>query len=100
MITKFNYVRSKRLMKSYRAIPCQNCGKNDGSVCGAHSNQYIHGHARGIKSSDQYCASLCADCHYELDNGKLLTRDARVSMWNRAHIKTKELLTHLGVYQW
>jgi hypothetical protein len=100
MIAKFNYVRSKRLMNAYRTIPCQHCGKSNGTVVGAHSNQYIHGHARGIKSSDIFCASLCADCHFELDNGKLLTRDARISMWNRAHIKTKELLTQLGVYQW
>lgn len=96
-LVKFMYVRSKKLMESYRTIPCQNCGKDDGTVCGAHSNQGKHGHGRSIKASDEFCASLCADCHFELDNGKILTREARVSMWDKAHIKTKLLLQERGL---
>jgi len=89
---KFTYTRSKRIMELYRTIPCQHCGAQDGTVCGAHSNQAKHGHGRGIKASDEYCASLCHQCHYTLDQGKGLTRDEKVSMWDRAHKKTMDIL--------
>ena len=29
---KFNYIRSPALMKAYRAIPCTNCGRDDGKI--------------------------------------------------------------------
>ncbi len=55
---KTEYIRSNKLMLRYRMLPCQNCGANDGTVCGAHSNQSKHGKGKGIKASDQYAASL------------------------------------------
>lgn len=99
-ILKFNYVRSKSLMEAYRTIPCQNCGMDDGTVAGAHSNSHIHGKGRGLKASDEFCASLCVKCHYLLDDDKLLSRDYRVEMWNKAHKKTKDLLNKKGIYIW
>ena len=49
----------------------------------------------GIKVSDALCASMCASCHFELDNGKSLTKEERRDMWNRAFIGTmKYLLEH------
>lgn len=91
---KFRYVRSDSLMRAYRAIPCQHCGRDDGTVCGAHSNWAIHGHGRSIKASDEFCASLCAACHVPLlDQGSKLSRQERQLMWWRAHVKTiKQLL--------
>lgn len=91
-LAKFPYVRSTKLMALYRTIPCQHCGADDGTVCGAHSNQAIHGKGKGIKASDIYCASLCAYCHATLDYGVLLTREERLAMWSKAHIRTMELL--------
>lgn len=92
MIAKFPYIRSKALMTLYRSIPCQSCGRDDGSVCGAHSNMSIHGHGRSVKSSDEYAASLCSTCHYELDQGKSLTRKEKQLMWSLAHAKTVKRL--------
>lgn len=92
MITKFNYIRSTKLMHLYRVIPCQLCGKDDGTVCGAHSNQAKHGHGRGIKASDIYCASLCSKCHYEIDQGKVFPREEKIERWNEAHKRTMKQL--------
>lgn len=92
-ILKFVYVRSKPLLEACREIPCQHCGIDDGSVCGAHSNQQRHGKGRSIKASDVFCASLCFKCHANLDQGSEMTKSARESMWDLAHRATvKELL--------
>jgi hypothetical protein len=92
MIEKFKYIRSKRLMEMYREIPCQHTGVSDGTVCGAHSNQSKHGKGRGIKASDQYCASLSADAHAWLDFGPA-SREEKIEMWDKAHEKTVKALT-------
>lgn len=91
MISKFKYVRSKRLMEMYRTIPCQICGADDGTVCGAHSNQSKHGKGRGIKASDIYCASLCHKCHHSLDFGRA-SREYKERAWEMAHALTYSLL--------
>lgn len=95
---KFEYVRSKKLMDAYRMIPCQHCGIDDGSVCGCHSNWSKHGKGRGIKASDEYCASLCGLCHFMLDRGASLTADERWDMWFKAHVKTVRELTARGLW--
>jgi|TARA_R110000796_G_scaffold9078_3_gene31215 hypothetical protein len=100
VIAKFTYIHSKALMQAYRLIVCQNCGTDNGTVCGAHSNQEKHGKAMGKKASDQFCASLCTECHYEIDNGVRLTRSERFALWDKAHKKTVKRLTQLGLYQW
>lgn len=87
-IPKHDYIRSESLMKAYRLIPCQNCGKDDGTVCGAHSNWAEHGKGRGIKADDNRCASLCFTCHGMLDQGSILGASERFALWSIAHIKT------------
>ena len=96
MLTKTNYLRSPSLMRLYRTLPCQHCGIDDGSVCGAHSNQSHHGKGRGIKAGDQYCASLCHACHLALDQGRSMSRAERVAMWDAAHAKTVAALQAQG----
>jgi hypothetical protein len=91
-ILKFQYIRSDKLMKLYRTIPCQRCGADDGTVCGAHSNQSEHGKGRGIKASDEFCASLCSDCHFWLDFGQAL-RASKQAVWQLAHENTVKALT-------
>jgi ferredoxin len=91
-IVKFTYVRSKSLMEMYRTIPCQNCGADDGTVCGAHSNLAEHGKGRGIKASDEYCASLCNRCHVWLDQGPA-PKAEKIDMHQRAMRKTGITLT-------
>jgi hypothetical protein len=97
---KFQYVRSKKLMEAYRQIPCQWCGRDDGTVCGAHSNWAEHGKGRSIKASDDKCASLCARCHSALDQGYSMTPHGKRVMWQVAHDKTVEELTKRGLYKW
>jgi hypothetical protein len=92
-IPKFKYIRSNKLMSFYRTIPCQKCGIDDGTVCGAHSNQEIHGKGKGIKASDEFCASLCNNCHYCIDQGKELSREEKRLVWELAHHKTVKALT-------
>lgn len=91
-VAKFAYVRSPALMKAYRMICCQHCGRDDGTVCGAHSNWAVHGKGRSVKASDDRCASLCHRCHTLLDQGGSLTEDQRRRMWWRAHQTTVQLL--------
>ena len=85
-------------MKLYRTLPCQHCGIDDGSVCGAHSNQAKHGKGRGIKAGDEFCASLCHACHLALDQGRTMTRTERTQMWDAAHAKTVAALQARGVW--
>lgn len=75
-------------MEAYRAIPCQHCGRDDGTVCGAHSNWAEHGKGRGIKASDDKCASLCSRCHSSLDQGFSMSGAEKKAMWLAAHEKT------------
>jgi hypothetical protein len=77
--------RNKKLLELCREIPCQSCGNSDGTVCAAHSNQQRDGKGTGIKASDAMVASLCSKCHYELDNGKDLSKDERREIWELAH---------------
>jgi len=64
--------RNKKLLEILRNFPCQHCGKQDGTVVAAHSNQLRDGKGKGIKASDYRVASLCFMCHAELDQGKNL----------------------------
>jgi hypothetical protein len=97
-IPKFAYTRSPALMKAYRCIPCQHCGTDDGTVCGAHSNWAEHGKGRSIKASDEFCASLCFRCHTELDQGAGLTASQRKALWTTAHEKTVDALMRVGLW--
>lgn len=92
---KTAYVRSPALMKAYRLLSCQNCGADDGTVCGAHSNWAEHGKGRGIKASDDKCASLCFTCHSALDQGNA-SKELKRDMWFRAHTKTIDGLIALS----
>jgi hypothetical protein len=77
--------RNKRLLELCRELPCQSCGRSDGSVCAAHSNQLRDGKGTGVKASDAMVASLCSKCHYEIDNGKELSKEERREIWELAH---------------
>jgi len=88
--------RNKKLLEIAREFPCQHCGKQDGTVVAAHSNQLRDGKGKGIKASDYRIASLCFICHSELDHGKNLSKQERVEMWEEAHRRTIGLLFDNG----
>lgn len=82
-----NY-RNRALLDLARDQPCTHCGRQDGTIVAAHSNQSRHGKGMGIKAHDCFIAFLCATCHAELDQGSRLSRDERIELWQRAHEKT------------
>jgi hypothetical protein len=80
--------RNRKLLEILRQSPCQNCGRSDGTVVAAHSNQLRDGKGRGIKAHDYRVAALCYSCHMNLDQGKSLDKAERVEIWEEAHRKT------------
>ena len=80
--------RNKKLVEIVRESPCQHCGIQDGTVVAAHSNQLRDGKGRGLKSSDARIAALCYRCHSDIDQGRSLSKDQRVEVWESAHRAT------------
>lgn len=80
--------RSDKLLKSVRDCPCQSCGAMDGTIVAAHSNQMRDGKGRGLKANDYRIAALCYKCHTELDQGKNMSREERLNMFEEAHRAT------------
>ena len=85
--------RSKKLLVLLRELPCMHCGTIDGTICAAHRNQ---GKGMGMKNSDALVAALCHSCHYELDNGKTLSKEERRELWDQAYINTMQYLIETG----
>jgi hypothetical protein len=93
---KYEYVRSKELLKKVASLDCQICGSGN-FVQAAHSNWVdLGGKGRGIKASDEYTAALCMSCHYDIDQGSKWSKDERKLAWKVAHYKTVQLLVHRG----
>ena len=99
-VPKFAYVRDDRLRDMCRAMPCMCCGATgeQAGVTWAHSNQAIHGHGRGIKASDEFCAAMCTGCHRELDQGNTETQAEKVARWNNAWRKTISVAITNGLW--
>lgn len=89
-IPKHQYVRSKALLKAVSSLDCQHCG-SPYMVQAAHTN-WGHGKGRGIKADDNMTAALCLKCHYEIDQGKNLSREERQELWEKAHKRTVQTL--------
>ncbi len=89
--------RNQRLLEAVRAFPCQICGREDGTVVAAHSNQLRDGKGRGIKAHDYRIAALCFKCHAEIDQGSKMSRSEREAAWEKAHRSTVGLLFESGV---
>lgn len=84
--------RNQKLLEAVRESPCQHCGKSDGTVVAAHSNQSRDGKGRSIKASDAAIAALCYSCHSQIDQGPTLSRQERIDIWENAHRKTMRWL--------
>ena len=94
MIEKHSYVRSKKLLKLVASLDCQACGSGH-MVQAAHTN-WGGGKGRGIKADDNLVAALCLKCHYEIDQGKDLSKHERRLMWYLAHNLTVTKLCEQG----
>lgn len=93
--------RNKRLLEACRELPCQICGKQDGTVVAAHSNQNgtRDGKGMGHKASDAAVASLCFHYHQKIDSGKEWTKQQRKEIWDMAHIRTMRRLIEEGILE-
>ena len=80
--------RNTKLLEILRRSPCQTCGREDGTVVAAHSNQLRDGKGRSLKAHDYRVCALCFQCHSKLDQGLHLSKAERVEMWEEAHRKT------------
>jgi len=88
--------RNKRLLEIVRESPCQICGKQDGTVVAAHSNQQRDGKGMGIKAHDYRIAALCFTCHADIDQGKTLSKQQKFDAWDTAHFRTIGWLFEMG----
>lgn len=77
--------RNAKILELAKESPCQCCGKFDGTIVAAHSNQLRDGKGTGIKAHDYRVAYLCHSCHHEIDNGKNFSREERAAVWEEAH---------------
>jgi len=89
--------RDRRLLNAVRDFACQWCGRDDGTIVAAHSNEGIAGKGMGMKASDALVAALCDQCHREVDQSSFLTRRERQEMWRTAFVRTQPLLEGAGV---
>jgi hypothetical protein len=96
LYAKHQYIRSKKLLKLVAGLDCQACGSGQ-MVQAAHTN-WGGGKGRGIKADDNLVAALCLKCHFEVDQGKDLTKDERQLMWYLAHTLTVEKLCERGLW--
>jgi hypothetical protein len=64
------------------------CGKQDGTIVAAHSNQLRDGKGMGGKAHDFRIAALCFGCHAEIDQGKMYSKEEKRLAWEEAHRMT------------
>lgn len=95
-----NY-RNKKLLQLAKDFPyCMNCGsQNCGDVVMAHSNQSRDGKGMSIKAHDFRVAALCYECHMMIDQGKGLSREDRIAVWETAHRATMGHLFWSGMVE-
>lgn len=85
--------RSAKWLAAVREIPyCVGC-RRWLPVQAAHANI---NKGIGLKTDDCATAALCLECHAELDNGKLYSRDERRAMMDRYIVLTVIELARAG----
>ena len=60
------------------------------TVVPAHSNQSRHGKGMGLKANDNFTVPACYACHYQIDQGKDMTREEKFAAWDAAFERWKE----------
>lgn len=68
--------------------------------CGAHGVEWAHrnyGKGMGRKVSPDQTAALCRECHHEIDNGKVLSREERRAIMDAAIVETHHRLYDAGL---
>lgn len=60
----------------------------------SHSNQM---RGKSQKSNPWNTAALCPQCHHEIDNGHVLSREERRALHDKAIVRTHDVLISRGV---
>ena len=123
MIEKYNYYRSKDLLKLAQDQECllqvpDFCQGGSSTIVACHSNSGSNGKGKGIKASDADTVWGCAACHAWLDQGKA-TKAEKETVWDDAYFRqilewlkisrsialkpwkveaAREVLIHLGIH--
>lgn len=84
--------RSQAWLKAVASLPCVLCWR-EGETQSAHRNE---GKGMGLKTPDCWTAALCVRCHYEIDQGRTLTRAERRERMDAAILLTLLMLTSEG----
>lgn len=79
---------NSRLLKLARQLPCAACGREDGTVVAAHSNQLRDGKGRSVKAHDYRIAAMCHQCHGEIDQGQTMDKQQKHEAWDEYHRRT------------
>jgi len=79
--------RSPALRRSAQGEACVACGRNDGSIVWAHSNEGEHGKGKSLKCHDLLGNYLCFYCHYDYDFGTA-TREEKQAFFREHYPKT------------
>ncbi|MCT9125395.1 hypothetical protein [Cupriavidus gilardii] len=90
--------RSESLRRAVASLPCVNCGRN-GDTQAAHANLQEFGKGMGHKASDAAIMGLCTACHYELDQGKTMTKQERREAQMEWIAKTHVALIEAGLLE-
>lgn len=70
----------------YLLVPGVECAARN-TVVPCHSNSQADGKGMGIKAKDERTVPGCMHCHYEIDQGKRLTKEERRDVWLRAYAR-------------
>ena len=84
--------RSKRWLQAVAELPCVICFR-EGATQAAHRNE---GKGMGIKTDDCLTAALCVECHADIDQGAILTRQERRERMDTAILMTVRALAQAG----
>lgn len=84
--------RSKAWLQAVASLPCVQCFR-EGQTQAAHRNQ---GKGMGMKTDDCFTAALCVDCHREIDQGGMMSRQERRERMDTAILMTLRELVLRG----
>lgn len=81
--------KSKKWLEAVGSIPeCMLCGSTE-ALQVAHNWE---NKGMGMKAPDYETARLCRECHYELDDGKNMSKDERHMNLSRAIVRTRSYM--------
>lgn len=89
--------RNRDLLGVVHELCCVNCGKS--GVQASHANLSIFGKGGAHKASDAAIMALCLACHYELDQGKTMTKAQRWDFQMECIAKTLVQLLERGLIE-